>query len=109
MKKQIGTQKGSGIVSDPDFLEPKNPTRIFIAVTILSLAACGIVPALFADFVTALTPTFWLVFHVIYIGLLLVTYMVAMKQYKVERRRYYVDRCHDSAIRTFGNSMLVWV
>ena len=109
MTKQIETQQGSGIVSDPDFLGPRNPTRIFIAITILSLVACGIVPALLADFVAALTPTFWLVFRVVYIGLLLVTYMVAMKQYKVERRRYYVDRCHDSAIRAFGDSMLVWV
>ncbi|MDH4214018.1 MAG: hypothetical protein OEV85_08870 [Candidatus Thorarchaeota archaeon] len=109
MIKQIRTKQGSGIVSDPDYLEPKNPTRIFIVVTILSLVACGIVPALFADFVTALTPIFWLVFHVMYIGLLLVAYMVTMKQYNIERRRYYVNRCHDSAIRTFGDSLLVCV
>ncbi|MFW9957876.1 MAG: hypothetical protein ACFFCT_07395 [Candidatus Odinarchaeota archaeon] len=86
MTKQINTQQVSGIVSDPDDIGPKNPTKKFAMVVILSLVACGVVPALFANIVAALTPTFWLAFHVAYIGLLIATYMVAMKQYNAARR-----------------------
>ncbi len=86
MNRQINPQYPSGIISDPDYVSPSNPTRKFGIVAIISIVLCWAVPEYLSGFVAVLGPVFWLVFHVLYIGLLVSYYIVSMKRYTAQRR-----------------------
>ncbi len=60
------------VVSEPDYVGPngtrRSPVKIFFAVLIVSIAICGIAMNLVAGSLTLSGHTFWLAFHILYIG-----------------------------------------
>lgn len=84
MIEYISIRMIPSVVSEPDYVGPNetgiSPTKMLIAILIVSIAICSIAMNLLADYMTPLAHVFWLFFHIFYIGGLVVYFVLKRNQ-----------------------------